>query len=99
MSMEKLTELCQKALFEAGFAENQTYVKRLRWELAEIEAKNKSNYFLDLIGKKYAKNVNNLLVVKLLGIADDYFIEQEPNCEYGEYPDIDVDYLSEARDY
>lgn len=99
MSMEKLTELCQKALVEAGFAENQAYVKRLRWELAEIEAKNKSNYFLDLIGKKYAKNVNNLLVVKLLGIADDYIIEQEPNCEYGEYPDIDVDYLSEARDY
>lgn len=99
MSMEKLTELCQKALVGADVAEDQRYVKRLRWELGEIEAKNKSGYFLGLIGKKYAKNINNLLVVKLLGIADDYSIEQEPHCEYGEYPDIDVDYLSEARDY
>ena len=99
MSIDKLTELCQKALIGAGFAEDKRYVKRLRWELGEVEAKNKSEYFLGLVGKKYAKNVNNHLFVKLLRIAEDYSIEQEPNCEYGEYPDIDVDYLSEARDY
>jgi DNA polymerase III alpha subunit len=25
--------------------------------------------------------------------------KQKPNCEYGEYPDIDVDYLGIVRDY
>jgi len=99
MSMEKLTGLCQKALNDFCLAHDQRYVKRLRWELGEIEAKGKWDYFLDLIGKKYAKNVNNLLVVYLLKITKDYTIENEPHCEYGEYPDIDVDYLSEARDY
>lgn len=97
--MEKLTGLCQEALNNLGLSQDQKYVKRLRWELGEIEAKGKWDYFLNLVGKKYAKNVNNLLVVYLLKIADDYTIEEEPNCEYGEYPDIDVDYLSEARDY
>jgi hypothetical protein len=34
-----------------------------------------------------------------LGIAPDHNIDQEPKCEYGEYPDIDVDYLPIVRDY
>jgi len=99
MSTEKLTELCEKALVDLNLNQDSRYTRRLRWELAEVEAKNKSDYFLNLIGKKYASNVNNLLIVYLLKIADDYDIGNEPHCEYGEYPDIDVDYLSEARDY
>lgn len=97
--MDKLKELCDKALKDFGLSEDQRYIKRLRWELAEVEAKNKSNYFLGLIGKKYAQNVNNLLVIYLLKIVDDFDIEKDPRCEYGEYPDIDVDYISEVRDY
>ena len=31
--------------------------------------------------------------------SHDIDIEQEPKCEYGEYPDIDVDYLPIVRDY
>mgnify|MGYP002783873923 CR=1 FL=1 len=97
--MQKLKDICEKALVDLGLDKDQRYVKRLRWELAEIDAKGKENYFLNLIGKKYAQNVNNLLVVYLLKVVDHFVIEKEPRCEYGEYPDIDVDYISEVRDY
>lgn len=101
MTQELLTEFCNKSLQERGLDKNSKYKKRLRWELEEVAAKNKANYFWNLYSKKirYAKNQNNLLICWLLGITADHFIEQEPVCEYGEYPDIDVDYLPIVRDY
>ncbi len=98
---ERLEAVCQQMLEEAGLAQDPRYKKRLSWELGEIAAKSKSDYFWDLYSTKarYAVNQNNLLVCKLLGICRDYRIEDEPKCEYGEYPDIDVDYLGVVRDY
>lgn len=99
--MERLTEICQQELTKFGWSADKRYVKRLRWELSEIEAKNKAEYFLNFYDKKirYPVNQNNLLICKLLGVCQDFSIEQQPNCKYGEYPDIDSDFTSEVRDY
>lgn len=98
---ENLVTVCETRLKERGLDQDQRYVKRLKWELEEILARNKEDYFWNLYSSKtrYPQNQNNLLVVWLLDICKDYNIEQDPNCEYGEYPDIDIDYLSQVRDY
>jgi DNA polymerase III alpha subunit len=100
-TLERLTIFCQQRLEEVGWAVDKRYVKRLNWELAEISAKNKADYFWQMYETKirYPINQNNLLVCKLLGICHDYDISQEPACEYGEYPDIDSDFTSIIRDY
>lgn len=97
---ELLFDYCRSKLGAMGL-DDARHQKRLNWEFAEIEARNKVDYFWNLHTSKvrYPYNQNNLLVAFLLGIVRDFDIEQEPNCEYGEYPDIDVDYISEVRDY
>lgn len=94
---EILQEICQNR----NKKDDVRYEKRLKWELEEIRVKEKANYFLDLYSRKvrYSTNQNNLLVCQLLGICKDFEIEREPRCEYGEYPDIDVDYLPIVREY
>lgn len=94
---ETLLEICQSRNKKG----DPRYEKRLKWELEEIRVKGKANYFLDLHSRKvrYPANQNNLLVCQLLGICKDFEIEREPRCEYGEYPDIDVDYLPIVREY
>lgn len=95
----RLEEICRPAIQK--LAGDSRYAKRLKWELDEIKAKSKAGYFLDLYERKvrYPLNQNNLLICQLLGICKDFSIEKDPNCVYGEYPDIDVDYVSEVRDY
>lgn len=80
---------------------DKRFVKRLSWEIAEIDAKDKWNYFINLVlyKKKFDKNKNNLLLPYLLGIVRDFNIEELPECIYGEFPDIDVDYIGPVRDY
>lgn len=101
ITKDQFENTCQARLVEMGVENDPRYKKRLRWEIDEIVAKNKLDYFWDLHQRKvrYPVNQNNLLVCKLLGICKDHEIGNEPNCEYGEYPDIDVDYLSNVRDY
>jgi DNA polymerase III alpha subunit len=101
MSKEQLLNICTKSLELKGLSDDSKYKKRLKWELDEIFARQKWDYFLNLFENKirYSKNQNNLLVCWLLGIVKDFDIEQAPACEYGEYPDIDVDYLKEVREY
>lgn len=101
MSQELLIDVCQKSLQLHGLDNDPKYKKRLKWELEEIAARNKAGYFWNLYSNRtrYAKNQNNLLICWLLGITPDHDIEREPTCEYGEYPDIDVDYLPIVRDY
>lgn len=96
-----LSEICFEKLKEKGFFNDKKYQKRLKWELEEIKAKEKENYFLNLYEKKikYPTNQNNLMVCWLLNICKDYTIEEEPKCEYGEYPDIDTDYIPVVRSY
>lgn len=95
------SDICQNKLKEKGLSEDKKYLKRLKWETEEIVAKKKEGYFLDLYERKvkYPKNENNLLVCWLLDIVPDYMIEEEPNCIFGESPDIDQDYLPACRDW
>jgi len=101
MSQELLFDACQKSLQLRGLDSDPKYKKRLKWEIEEIAARSKSSYFWSLYNNRtrYPQNQNNLLICWLLGIAPDHNIDQEPKCEYGEYPDIDVDYLPIVRDY
>jgi DNA polymerase III alpha subunit len=96
-----LFEICEQKLKEKNLDGDKKYQKRLKWELEEIKVKDKESYFLDLYNRKvqYPSNQNNLLVCWLLGICKDHKIEDDPHCEYGEYPDIDTDYIPVVRAY
>ena len=85
---------------DTEFKDNLTYRKRLNYEFIEIETQNCADYFLDInkSGKKY-KNENNLLVPYLLGICDDFNIQQMPKIKTNEFPDVDIDFLATVRDY
>lgn len=97
ITREKLISYCQKKISD----KDKRYNKRLVWEIAEIDAKDKWNYFINFVlyKKKFEKNKNNLLVPFLLGIVPEFDIEKNPECIYGEFPDIDVDYIGPVRDY
>jgi DNA polymerase III alpha subunit len=99
--VDTLRMMCKDALAARNLQNCPIHTKRLKWEIAEIKAQDEAAYFIDLHarGVKYPKNENNLLVAWLLGICDDYEIEKDPECNYGEFPDIDVDYLKVVRDY
>lgn len=101
MTKEQLSATCQKSLEIRNLHKDLRYTKRLKWELEEIFAKNKSDYFWNLYisRTRYPENQNNLLVCWLLGIVPDLDIDKGPNCVYGEYPDIDTDYIPVVRDY
>lgn len=92
---------CVEGLHSLGVYSDERYKNRLQLEIKEIEAQMEYEYFFDLCEKqaKFSKNENNLLVVKLLGLADDFNIEDEPEYLMGEFPDIDIDYLPMVRDY
>lgn len=78
----------------------EKYRKRLEWELREIDVQGKAEYFLKLFSEKNkCKNTNNIIVPWLLGICDDFNVDTDPKFVQGDMPDIDVDYLSEVRDY
>ena len=98
--MKELIDICNKNL-ETRNLISPKYQKRLRWELEEITAKNKFEYFWNIYSKKikYPRNENNLLICWLLGIVPDFDINKDPHCKYGEFPDIDIDYLPAIRDY
>lgn len=97
----KLLEICEQKLKDKNLFDDLRYQKRLKWEIEEVKAKEKFGYFLDLYERKvrYPSNQNNLLICWLLGIVPDFSIDQLPNCTYGEYPDIDTDYLPVVREY
>lgn len=99
--MKNIFELCEEKLKEKGLYEDKRYIKRLSWEQQEIISQNKENYFQDLVERKikYPENENNLLVCWLLGIVPSFDIEQDPVCVYGDMPDIDVDFVPQARDF
>ena len=97
-----LKELCWAALREKNLEGDKQYEKRLKWELNEILAREKENYFLDLVKNKvrYPHNENNLLICWLLGIVPDFNIGVDPHCiNTGDLPDVDIDYLEPVRDY
>jgi len=98
---EKLTLICTEALRLANLDGDPRYVNRLKDELREMDAQNEFEYFLDLHSRKvrYSENQNNLLTPYLLGVVKDFNIEDDPAFTYGEFPDIDIDYIDVIRDY
>jgi DNA polymerase III alpha subunit len=97
----KIKDICIDRLRSKNLAEDDRYKKRLSWELKEIENQDKENYFLDLLARKvtYSENQNNLLVPYLLDIVKDFYIDQDPAFFYGDFPDVDSDYLPAVRDF
>ena len=96
----QLSDICLQKLSEKKINDFE-HKKRLKWELEEVTAKDKEQYFLNLYKNKirYPKNQNNLLICWLLGIVPDFDVKKDPNCFYGEYPDIDVDFIPQIRNY
>ena len=99
-NIQILKDLVEQKFKDTEFKDNLTYRKRLNYEFIEIETQNCADYFLDInkSGKKY-KNENNLLVPYLLGICDDFNIQQMPKIKTNEFPDVDIDFLATVRDY
>lgn len=100
----RLLTLCVSALEQKGLSDAR-HKDRLKTEIKEIDAQAGHDSFLDLYdefrGKDivFPENENNLLVDYLLGLTDEFDIETEPRYIQGEFPDIDVDYLRDVRDY
>ncbi len=96
--MNILEEICHKNLVEKGL---EKYEKRLKQELRQIDAQDKHDYFLDLYTRnaRFAYNEHNLLIVYLLGLANDFDINNTFAYVNGENPDIDIDYIDIAKDY
>lgn len=98
---DKLIELCAFGMQNKNLMQSDAHKNRLKLELKEIDDQGEHDYFLDLHNKgtKCPRNENNILIPYLLGIVDDFEIERDPVYTYGEFPDIDVDYLPAVRDY
>jgi len=100
-----LLKLCIQGLKEKNVVEDKRYKDRLKKEIKEIDAQGEHVYFLNLYkdfnNKKliFPYNQHNLLVVWLLGLANDFDIEKDYAWAQGEFPDIDIDYLKDIRDY
>lgn len=82
---------------------NQQYIDRLNYEYKQIRDQGAEQYWIQLFksGKKFSTNKNGLLLPFLLGITPIDPIEQhiEPNIKRDpDMPDIDLDFIPEARD-
>jgi DNA polymerase III alpha subunit len=99
-NMQTLKDLVEQRFKDTEFKDNSKYRKRLNYELIEVETQNCADYFLEIYqsNKKY-KNENNLLIPHLLGICDDFSIDQMPKIKTNEFPDVDIDFLATVRDY
>jgi DNA polymerase III alpha subunit len=97
---DRLTKTCNEALVVKGI-DDTPHQERLKTELKECDAQNEYGYFLDLHDKKvrYSENEHNLLIPFLLGLVNQFDISKPPAYSYGEFPDIDVDYLPIVREY
>jgi DNA polymerase III alpha subunit len=74
---------------------------RFKLELKEIDNQTEHGYFLELFKKKlrFPKNENNLLIAYSLGLCDDLKLHEPPNYVFGDFPDVDTDFLGSVRDY
>lgn len=99
-SQEKLKNICFENFTASSFKDNPILKNRLNDELAEIFSRDEENYFLEIVDKKQIyENEHNLLVPYLLGICKEYNQEIPHAVDYGDNPDIDVDYPPKLRDY
>jgi len=89
------------SIFNRGNYTDSRYKVRLEEELKEIAAQMEHDYFFDLFKRqaKFKKNENNLFIVKLLRLADDFNINEPASFIIGEFPDVDSDFIPQIRDY
>ena len=99
-SKEQLNAWLVQSLRDKGLLD-QAHRDRLLLEIKELDKQNEFDYFVDLAYKKikFGNNENNLLVPYLLGLVDEFDINIPPKYEYGDFPDIDVDFVDDVRDY
>lgn len=104
-SLELLKRLCIIGLKNKGVHKDKRYLRRLKEELLAVELQGEAGYFLEL-KKKFQKenlifpyNEHNLLIAWLLDLAPDFDIEKEYAFVWGEFPDVDIDYIRPVRDY
>lgn len=100
----RLLKLCLSGMESKGLCDDR-HKERLKKEIRAIDEQSEHEYLLGLHDKfkaqglMYPKNENNLLVDYLLGLTDQFDIDHDPLYVQGEFPDIDIDYLKEVRDY
>jgi len=100
ISVESFNKIINNQFKKFPFQDDPRYQFRLRYELLEIETQNCCDYFIELVRqRKKFPNENNLLVPVLLGICNEYNIEEMPKTKTNEFPDVDVDFLADVRDY
>lgn len=91
--------ICRNEFVNRGLEESLK--PRLEEELREVLAQGEEDYLLDLHrrGVKFAINENNLLVVYLLGLVDNFDTANTPLYKNGDHPDVDMDFLREIQSY
>lgn len=100
----RLLKLCVNGLESKGLT-GDVYKERLKREIKAIDEQAEHEYLLGLYDKFksqgliFPKNENNLFVDYLLGLTDEFDISSDPVIVQGEFPDIDIDYLKDVRDY
>lgn len=99
LERDELLKLCVRGMEQKGL-KDERHKERLKLEIKEIDAQAEHDYLLKLYKEKakFPFNEHNLLVPYLLGLVDDFNIDQEPSYLQGEFPDIDTDFLPLVRD-
>lgn len=102
---DRFVRLCLKGMQNRGVQTDERFKERLKKEIKEIDAQGEHEYFLGLYDKfkakklKFPENQYNNLVDYLLDLTDKFDIEKPSTYLQGEFPDIDIDYLEDVRDY
>lgn len=96
----EILRVCSKRIQELNLFDDK-HKQRLFYEIKQIDIQMEHDYFYDLYIKKekFEKNDNNLFVCYLLGLVDEFDINNEPLSIQGEYPDIDTDFEADVCDY
>lgn len=97
---DRLLALCINALDGKGI-NKEPFRSRLKEEIKDLNAQNEYDYFIELYDNKVYKeeNPNNTIVPYLLGITNQFNIEEPPAYDYGDFPDIDIDFLPAVQSY
>jgi DNA polymerase III alpha subunit len=99
-SVNRFNRLCVDGLKARGIYDNR-HMTRLKKEIRDVFNMGEYDYFLDLYDRKarYPENENNLLIAHVLGLVEDFDIDKEADFFYGEFPDVDSDFLPEVQVY
>jgi hypothetical protein len=100
ISKERLLAICAQSMKVKGL-QNEVYVERFKKELKEIDNQSEYDYFLNMYERKvrFPVNENNLLISHLLDLCPAPNMEVPQLFIYGDFPDIDTDFLPEVRTY